>query len=244
MTRPTLVILPTVDSTNNHAMRELRAGLAQDGTAYFALEQTQGKGQREKKWNSNTGENIMMSVVWKPGDLGLSEQFCVSCATALACADFFKKYAGEDTLIKWPNDLYWNDRKAGGILIENVIKGSKWETAVIGIGININQVDFPELGSRPVSLKQITGKPWDVHALAQELYCFLQDRLAEVRQGESKRLISRYNSVLFRRGQSAKFLLGNMPMEAIIEGVNEKGELLLKDAHAKSHAFGQIEWIL
>ena len=88
----------------------------------------------------------------------------------LGCLDFFSKYIKENVKIKWPNDIFINDRKAGGILIENVIKGNLWQWAVIGIGLNINQENFEKENLKAISLKQITGKNYDVIELAKELH--------------------------------------------------------------------------
>lgn len=106
----------------------------------------------------------------KPAFLGIGQQFQLSAAVAVAVEAFFRKYAFDETKVKWPNDLYWQDRKAGGILIENVISGSgTWEWAIVGIGININETRFPPELPNPVSLKQITGKEFDPGQLAREL---------------------------------------------------------------------------
>jgi BirA family biotin operon repressor/biotin-[acetyl-CoA-carboxylase] ligase len=149
-------ILDSVDSTNNYAMQNVHAGMARHGDGYFAKEQTNGKGQRGKSWETDPGSNIL-----KP--------FHLSVAVAVACYDLFEKFAGEDTSIKWPNDLYWRDRKAGGILIENIHRGKEWNQAIVGIGININQGSFSPEIKNPVSLKHITGKDFDPIALAKEL---------------------------------------------------------------------------
>jgi BirA family biotin operon repressor/biotin-[acetyl-CoA-carboxylase] ligase len=133
------IILNTTESTNNHAMEALRSGNVADGTVFFALEQTKGKGQRSKSWFSNKGENLVLSTIRDTTALKIDNQFQISCITALACHDLISSYTDDDVRIKWPNDLYWRDRKAGGILIENMIKGNSWDKAIIGIGININQ---------------------------------------------------------------------------------------------------------
>ncbi|RYG40769.1 MAG: biotin--[acetyl-CoA-carboxylase] ligase, partial [Chitinophagaceae bacterium] len=113
--------LDTVDSTNNYALTQLHAGLAQHGTTFFAHEQTAGKGQRGKTWLAEKNTAVIMSIVIDPFPLGLARQFQLSACIAVSAAEVFGTYAGEGTRIKWPNDLYWGDRKAGGILIENVI---------------------------------------------------------------------------------------------------------------------------
>ncbi len=245
MTSDRFVILPSIDSTNNHAMRELRSGRAQDGMVYFAMEQTQGKGQREKKWISNPGENIMMSMVWDPSGLDLKAQSLVSFTAALACHDLFAHHAGDMTSIKWPNDLYWRDRKAGGILIENIIKGSKWEHAIIGMGININQVSFDAVGNKAVSLRQITGMTWDVLSLASALIDRLRLRLGQLLSGMDNELLGLYNGLLFRKGEETLFRSNHSLFKGKVLGVNESGHLLVEEnGLTKSFSLGQIEWIL
>ena len=112
--------LPTVDSTNNYAMGLVHAGMAQHGTAVFTHDQTKGRGQRSKNWNSEAKSNIAISVIIEPKELSPSQAFMLSKAIAVGTLYFFDSYAQTDVKIKWPNDIYWRDRKAGGILIENV----------------------------------------------------------------------------------------------------------------------------
>lgn len=117
------IVLPVVDSTNNYAMAQLQQGLAGHGSTYFALEQTAGRGQRGKQWLTEPAANIMMSIVVEPSRNFISSPFIFTASIALACYDFFKKYAlADSTRIKWPNDLYWQDRKAGGVLVESVVR--------------------------------------------------------------------------------------------------------------------------
>lgn len=244
MTAHPLVILPTVDSTNNHAMRELRSGHAQDGMVFFALEQTNGRGQRGKKWTSNKGENIMMSMIWDANGMHITQQFMLSCSVALACFDFFNNHAQDQTSIKWPNDIYWCDRKAGGILIDNVIKGPIWEYAVIGMGININQSEFSALANKAVSLKQITGKSWDVIALAKELLEIVSNRLEQIRSGNSEQILHEYNDCLYKKGVITKFKKNEKCFEGLVNGVNENGELIVTCNEQQYYSFGEIEWLL
>jgi len=122
--------LPSVDSTNNYALTQLHAGLTQHGTAFFAHEQLSGKGQRGKIWTTPKGSSIIISVVINPEPLQLMQQFQLSACIALSVCEFFSFYTAEATTIKWPNDLYWYDRKAGGILIENIIGSPKQDTGI------------------------------------------------------------------------------------------------------------------
>jgi BirA family biotin operon repressor/biotin-[acetyl-CoA-carboxylase] ligase len=235
--------LLTVDSTNIYAMEQVHARLATPGTAYFAHEQQKGKGQRNKQWQSEPGQNLILSVVIKPPQTDPGINFPLSAAAALACHDFFKKYAGDETAIKWPNDLYWRDRKAGGILIENVIRGGIWEFAIIGIGININQVIFDPSLPNPVSLKQITGKDFIAVQLARELCGNLKIRLDQLEEGFFP-LLSDYNEALYGRNMSRKFKLAGDVFEGFIKSVSGEGELIIMQDAERRYRFGEIEWII
>jgi BirA family biotin operon repressor/biotin-[acetyl-CoA-carboxylase] ligase len=237
------VELESVDSTNNYAMALARSGKAGHGTLVFAHEQRAGKGQRGRTWESRPGENIVLSAVLEPVAFPPSATFGLCAAVALACHDLFSRYAGpEDVTIKWPNDLFWNDRKAGGILIENQFRGTQWVLAIAGIGININQVVF-DIGSRtPVSLRQIAGRSFDVPALARELGVFLDRRYSEWEAGS--RLIDAYNRVLYRRGQEVQLKKDNAVFRTRVEGVSPKGELETKDVMDRRFHFGEVEWVI
>ena len=187
------VELDSVESTNNYAMQLVKTGKAYHGNAFFAHNQTAGKGQRNKQWLSTSGENIILSVIIDAKPLLLSKQFFLNVIVALAVHELFNNYATNSTKIKWPNDIYYNDRKAAGILIENIIIGSDWQFAVVGIGININQVKFDEALKNPVSLKNITGKNYNVIELAKELCALLQQRFLELLNNDFASLMKVYN---------------------------------------------------
>lgn len=237
-----LVILPTVDSTNKYAMQEVHAHMAKHGTAYFALDQTDGRGQRGKTWRTTKGENIILTVVTEPQCIFPASPFLFTAAVALACYHFYKTWADDETRVKWPNDLYWRDRKAGGILIENVIHGNRWTFAVVGIGINVNQVRFEPDLPNPVSLRQIRGEVLDPLTLAKELMILL-DQYWEIWKNKPGNLLTEYNEILFQRGEKAKFKAGSRVFEAVVKGVNELGELVLQTAVEECFSVGQLIWL-
>lgn len=234
--------LPSVDSTNIYAMAMARARMAEPGTAYFAHEQTQGRGQRGRRWQANPGENIAMSLLIQPPLSDPEHFFPLSCATALGCYDFFSALAGDETAIKWPNDLYWRDRKAGGILIENIIRGNRWEWAIVGIGININQVRFDPDLPNPVSLRQITGKSFDPVHLAKTLCQSLHHRYQALEGGAWPTLYAEYQKILFGRGRRFPFTDGNETFNARVCGVTEDGQLEVNDGHFRHFPFGSLQW--
>lgn len=236
--------LGEVDSSNNYAMRMVQAQLAGHGATWFAHFQNAGKGQRGKQWKAEAGQNIMMSCVIEPTAVSIDNQFILNVAVALACFDLFNKYAINKTSIKWPNDIYWGDRKAGGILIENLLKGEKWKYSIAGMGININQTLFPEALKNPVSLKQITGKTFNVVDLAKELCDCLENRWQQLSSKVYDELLSEYSNHLYKLNREATFKKENAVFNAIVKGVNKKGGLLIQTDTLSTIAYGSVEWVL
>lgn len=236
--------LQTVDSTNKYAMARIHAGMAQHGTAVFSHEQTRGKGQRGKSWASEKDANMALSIILNPYPLVVSEQFQLSVAMSVSLHEFFSGYAGDETKIKWPNDLYWRDRKAGGILIENIIRAGNWEWAVAGSGININQTDFhPELPN-PVSLKQISGKQFNPLTLAKELCQVIDKNYRLLMKGGFGQLFNTYQSILYKKEEIVKLRKDSRVFEAAIKGVTESGQLITYHTIEEYFDFGELEWVL
>lgn len=238
------VELSETDSTNIYAMTHIQHHMATHGSVFFAHRQLAGKGQHGKSWITEAGQNIIMSAVIDPHPLILGQQFRLSVAVALACYDLFSRYAGDETSIKWPNDIYWRDRKAGGILIENQIRGQNWQWAVAGTGININQVLFDAALINPVSLKQITGRTFDPVRLAKELCNCLETRLSQLQNGAFEPLLADYNEHLFRKGEIIHLKKDNTRFSCTLSGVNEQGALLVENGPSDYFEFGEISWII
>lgn len=236
--------LTVVESTNIYAMDRLQANLAAHGSVFFAHHQTGGKGQHGKSWSDEPGTNIILSAIIDCSFLPLTKQFQLSMAVALACFDFFNKYVPDAFLIKWPNDLYWRDRKAGGILIENQIRGTQWQAAVVGMGLNINQTSFPETLKNPVSLHQITGKKFDTTLLARELCVCLEIRYQQLRRGAFDALLADYNLHLYKSGETVRLKKENRAFYCRVREVNQLGELVVSEGPQESFRFGEVEWVI
>ncbi len=225
-------------------MEQVNTGQVTSGTAWFTWNQTAGKGTRGKQWLAERGDIIALTIALQPATLPLSRQFILSMAVALAATDFYGSYAGDETLIKWPNDIYWRDRKAGGILIENVLRGSVWQYAIIGIGINLNQARFPEHLTNPVSLRQITGKTWDAAALAQELCSYLDKRLSNLSPDNYDNILEEFKSRLFRWQQPALYKKEGEIFQGTIRDVLPDGHLCLeRDGSILQLGFGEVEFV-
>jgi len=238
------VELSETDSTNIYAMTHIQHNMATHGSVFFAHRQWAGKGQHGKKWVTEAGQNLIMSVLIDPQPLIPGQQFRLSVAIALACHDFFSRHGGEETAIKWPNDIYWRDRKAGGILIENQLRGQNWQWAVAGIGININQVIFDPALSNPVSLKQITGKTFDPVILAKDLCTCIQYRFNQLQEVPFDELLHAYNQRLFKKGEKIQLKKGSRRFSCTLLGVNESGELLAADGPSDRFQFGEVSWVI
>lgn len=247
---PPVIELLSVDSTNNYALSLLkhpklteRQGQTMHGLAVFAHEQYAGKGQRGKKWQSQKGENIHLSVVLDPRKIALQQQFILIAIVALAVRGFFDRYAQSDISIKWPNDIYFRDRKAGGILIENIISGNEWRWAVAGIGLNINQTDFePAIAKKAVSLKQITGKSFDCFELAQTLR---DDLLKEYDNynANAAEVLAGYNRYLYKKNEKVSLEKDGQVFEAIIKEVLPTGQLAACTDMELRFDFGGVSWV-
>ena len=221
-------------------MDRIREGLAEGGSAWFSAFQTAGKGQRGRVWASAPGRNIALSVVLQPEGYLKSGKFHLNALVGLSCLQFLRTLHPEGFSLKWPNDLYWNDRKAGGILIEAVMSGAERKWIVIGIGINVNQLSFPEVNDDPVSLKEITGRDHDPEALARALH---EKLLYDLEHTSEETIMKSYNEELYMRGQLVKLKKGNVTFSTRIKEVNEFGNLLTEDATEHSFSVGEVEWV-
>lgn len=234
--------LAEVDSTNNYAMAQIHNGLAKHGSTCFALSQTSGKGQRGKQWKASEGMNILQTTIINASALNIANAFDLTAVVANACYDFFSKHAGEETKIKWPNDIYWRDRKAGGILIENIIRGNTWMWSLIGIGININQTEFGDLPN-PVSLKQITGNTYDSIELGKSLCTYLDKHYNGYLTTGSAAVFELYNQHLYKKNDTVKLRKGDSVFSCMVKGVLENGDLLVDDCEWEKFSFGEVEWL-
>ncbi len=236
--------LNLVDSTNNYAMQQVKNGIAKHGTAYFSYEQTAGKGQRNKQWLSCKGENIILSIVLEANQFFVEQKFFLNVITALCVKNLFNKYTTDKIEIKWPNDIYWCDRKAAGILVENIVAGNKIQCSIAGFGVNINQTQFDVMLKNPVSLKQITGKNYDVIKLAKELCLMLQDKYVQLMNNDVEALMNEYNQYLYKRDLMIKFKKDDAVFEGCVLAVDDIGRLIIKTETESVFEFGSIDWII
>lgn len=239
-----VIELDTIDSTNNYAMRLIDADTAQPGLTIVADTQTGGKGQRGKTWVDAFGQSLLMSVVIRP-EYEIEQQFAFNMLVSLAIADYLQEiYENWNIRIKWPNDIIVNDKKAGGVLIENVIRGNQWAYSVVGLGLNVLQQDFNNELPFATSLRKQSGNNFIVFDLAsgirEKIFTYL------VNKPDNARLLRAYNDSLFRKDSLQRFKIGNDEFTATINGATTNGllQLNLADGNTVNYSHGAIEWVL
>lgn len=200
----------------------------------LADHQTAGRGQRGNAWQAPPGENLTFSVLLRPTFLTAADQFTLSIAVALAGHDTLRAElplaVAATAHIKWPNDLYLGDRKVGGILIENTLRGTQVGISVVGIGLNVNQLNFDPALPNPTSLARETGASLNRATVLTALLTNLEARYLALRGGAAGRQRVEYLSHLYRRGEPARFTFadGQPPAMGCIRDLDDRGRLLIE----------------
>ena len=239
-----LVYLPQCDSTNNIAHDLLIKNKATEGCVVITSAQTRGRGQRGNSWEAEPGKNITLSVVLNPSFIAVAKQFSLSIAVSLAVADLVKAFLPEQRLkVKWPNDLYYGNKKLGGILIENTISNLYLQHSIIGIGLNINQLSFTN--NQAVSLAQLTGEEYALETIIEQLLSCLEVRYLELKQGKLAKQKFEYLQILFHYQEEYNYQIADTIISGKILGVAENGKLGLQvNNEIKYFDFKEISYIL
>ena len=224
--------IKTTNSTNTLLKEMLAKGEWPKGERYlYAGYQTAGRGQTGNSWESEEGKNLLCSILLPPDKNLHFLNIAVSVAV--------RRVIGENFTIKWPNDIYYGDKKVAGILVENAIVGNEVKYSIAGIGLNVNQTEFQSDAPNPISLKQIYGTDFVVDELMENLY-------AEVQRTLEEDVWEEYKAHLYRREGYWPFADRNGTFEAHIEDVLPTGEIVLRDKKGQVHQYGfkQIKYIL
>jgi BirA family biotin operon repressor/biotin-[acetyl-CoA-carboxylase] ligase len=241
-----LIELKTVDSTNHYAEQLLRQDKVEEGTIIFAQEQTSGKGQGDSTWESEPGKNATFSLVLFPDFMAPGNQFLLNKVISLGILDFLHKFISEQKLsIKWPNDIYAGPRKIGGILIQNTICGTKFESCIAGIGLNINQERFNPWLPNPVSLKQITAKEYKIVDSVNLIVECIYERYRQLKKGLVESLGREYQDKLLWINEWKNYSVDKKLIKGKIKGVDEFGTLIVDIGNSTLCYFhhGEIEFI-
>ncbi len=235
--------LDSVDSTNNYAANLINTTKVPDGTVIMAHYQNSGRGQMGNEWLSNPGENLMCSTIFRTNQLAAKESFVISKIASIAVLETLEEITGETIHIKWPNDIYINNQKVCGMLIENQWQGNQL-TTIIGIGININQTKF-ENQPRATSCALIKGKTFDIKQILKQLVQNLEHYYNWIRSKKHKDLDIKYKENLLFFEESSIFKSGNETFKGTIIDVLDSGHLkIIKvNGEVKLFAFKEVEFI-
>ncbi len=242
-----IVKLQSVDSTNNWLKAYLsKSAPVAEGTVIMAEEQFAGRGQAGNTWISRPGENLTISILLKPGFLQPGEQFQLNKAVSLAVSDVLKRYLPDAVRIKWPNDLYAGDQKLGGILIENILQGNRIKHAIIGIGLNINQLEFDKSLKNVTSLRKILHIHYDISSILTEICAAIEARYLQLRAGRSKLQDKDYLEMLYAFNREQLFETEGITITGIIRGVTPAGRLIIDTPVSDNLSFGfkEIKFII
>lgn len=239
-----LIVLDETPSTNTYALQLL---LDQppppEGTVVQARTQTQGRGQGGNTWKAEAGQNLTLSIIYYPSFLEGNQHFALSKIVALAVRATVAEQLGEDKVcIKWANDVLIGRRKVAGILIENQWEGSTLRGSVIGIGLNVNQTDFPaELVNVATSLHRKAGHPFEVSRVYSCLLRHIEAYYLRLKAGDFQAIDAEYLQYLFGYGQEMPMILDNIVQSPRIMGLSENGGLCIQLANGETRTLGLKE---
>ena len=201
--------------------------------------QTAGRGQGTNRWHSAEGLNLLASFYFRP-PLPAARQFVFNEYFSLAVKDFLARYV-EGVMIKWPNDIYLNNKKIAGILIEHSVQGDALGYTIAGIGLNVNEIAFPDWLPNPTSLSMLTGREYNVEEVAEGLRTQLRDTYSRLAPDGWDGLKADYLGSLCRMNEWARYEISGCEVEALIIGVDEYGRLLLEGRAGEQWCCGMKE---
>lgn len=222
-----VITLQRVSSTNEYLKEELsKSTPLPEGTVIMAVDQYAGRGQKGTVWQSEPGKNLTFSLLLTPSFLDPKDQFRLTVAISIALVQWLETLLQTSVKIKWPNDMYVGDQKIGGILIENILKGKVWKSAIIGIGINVNQTAFdPGITPHTTSVKQILQKDFDLTELLTDLCILIEQEYEGLKKAAYKSQFAFYTQHLYRLGELHPFLVDDVRVQGVLSGVTETGRL-------------------
>jgi len=235
-----IIHLDSIDSTNNFLKERIHDYPCGD-VAVFAREQTAGRGNGANSWHSEAGENLTFSFLVHPKNLPPADSFVLSEAVALALAEALSAWISEERIkIKWPNDIYIVPQglKLSGTLIETVMSAGCIQTAIVGVGLNVNELSFPEELPNPVSMAQIVGHKVPTSEVADAVLKAFEKYYGKLEGGNFAEIRAMFHSKLYLLGIEADFADSKGEFRATIKGVAPNGQLILIDSEGKTRKYG------
>jgi BirA family biotin operon repressor/biotin-[acetyl-CoA-carboxylase] ligase len=240
-----LIYLKNLPSTNTYAADLLKEGDLPEGTIIYTNFQSAGKGYSSNKWESEDGKNLLISIILFPSFIRPEAQFHISMAISLGICDFLVRYI-PDCTVKWPNDIYVNNDKIAGLLIESSIRGDQIESTIAGIGLNINQEKFLSDAPNPVSLSILSGRNYDLDVSLDDLATDLDKRYKQLIAGDFVEIKNEYVSKLYRLNEWHEFRDSDGTHTGRILTIGDSGKLKIgnKAGKIREYSFKEVEFIL
>ena len=239
-----IIQIRSTGSSNNYAIQQVRDNEVIEGTVFLAYEQTAGKGQLANTWESEPGMNLTFSIFLQPSFLDIRKQFMLSKVVCLGIEAFLSGFA-DGVKIKWPNDIYVNNKKICGILIENSVMNGLITQSIVGVGLNINQGRFVSDAPNPVSLKMITGKNYDLDDFLRQLLISIDGYYKKLMDEEFQLLDDLFCQKLYQLDELHWYQDETHQYQGIIQGVNEIGQLQIKeqDGLLNEYHFKEVSYL-
>ena len=241
MRRNQLIHLKETTSTNTNLKDLLQDKILDEWFTIYADFQNGGRGQRGNRWESDSGKNLLTSILLYPKHIQACDQFLISQIVSLAIKNVLDQYISHVS-IKWPNDIYFEDKKIAGILIENALSMDSIQHSIVGIGLNINQDKFLSDAPNPISLKQITGADYDLKNILNQII----EKIQYYYQQSETDIRNLYKESLYRSKGYYLYSDNNDNFSAQIENVEDSGLLVLRqdDGSVRKFAFKEVKFIL
>ncbi len=232
------------DSTNDYLKRLNKEKELSAPIVVYTDYQTKGKGQAGNRWDAERGKNLLFSLYLKPNNLHLNDYFVITEIITIAIQKTLS-YFTEDITIKWPNDIYWQDKKIGGVLIENSICQSQITSTIIGVGLNINQKNFHPNLPNPISLYHIIHKEQNLIKL---LNAICEATISFFKNIDRDKIHNQYVEKLFRIDEKHYYIDVNSKerLKAMLITVNHQGQLILRTERdeIKKYYFKEVEYLI
>ncbi|MCO5948946.1 biotin--[acetyl-CoA-carboxylase] ligase [Mucilaginibacter flavidus] len=240
------VTIKEVDSTNNF-LKQLASNSKPviEGTVIMAENQTAGRGQQQNGWHAEPGKNLTFSLLLKPSFLPVTQQFDLVRAVSLGVFDALHPLLGDGLKIKWPNDIYYGNRKIGGMLIENMIQGGQIKNAIVGIGLNINQQTFPDYLPNATSVKQILQQDYDLKTLLSDICRHIEAYYLNLKAGKVLFVRETYLTRLYWLNEQKEYKSKDGPFAGTIKSVKDNGILVVENNNNEELEFSlkEIEFV-
>lgn len=234
-----------IHSTNVYASELISKTSPSEGTCIITDFQTAGRGQIGRYWHSERGKNLLISYIYYPVKLKVDDQFLLNIISGLAVYDVVAHYTNNVT-IKWPNDIYVADKKIAGILVQNTLRADRIKSTIIGIGLNVNETEFPSELPNPTSLSLCTNESLKIDEIYSTLSKRLEFHYLKMKSGHYSELITNYHKLLYKMDIISSFLdKDGLYIQGYIRSVNREGNLVIETlkGETRSFAFRELKFI-